>query len=618
VVVLLFVLVVVAPVAGARAGAPEGALDGRAWELVSASWNGGGVGAPGTPAAGVLQAAAAGGLFAFGSSVSFGQAEGAAPVNQYLARRGSDAWSSENLIPPLLSGTYAGDPYQLFSADLSRALLSNGWSCRAGEASCVAANPPLGSGAPLGYRNLYLREGGSYRPLITTTDAPALSLAAPDFGLAVAGATSDLRHVVLSTCAALTVDASEVSGGGGGCESSSPNLYEWSEGTLRLINLLAGESRGAPDARLAAPSGAISADGSRVYFTESEDAAVYLREGAAARLVSATGVFQIASTDGRFAFFIEAGKLLRYDAQTATSVLLATEVQGVLGASEDGSRLYYETPSGLYLWDAGTTIPVAMGPGAAATSDYPPALGTARVTADGAHLAFLSSVLLAGSTQTEVYVYEALADRLICVSCNPKGVPPAGPSSIPGAVSVGESPAVYKPRALSADGNRLFFDSSDSLSAGDTNNRPDVYEWEAKGPGCGGLAGCVGLVSSGRVGASVFADAGASGQDVFFATASSLLAFDFEAQEIYDARADGGFPEPSTAIACDGDACQGPAPAPEEQSPGTASFVGPGNPAPGSPEPVLKSSPKPKPKHPKHTTHHKKRTRRRHHNGGHR
>ncbi|HEV3094407.1 MAG TPA: hypothetical protein VGY30_07820 [Solirubrobacteraceae bacterium] len=613
---LLVVLVVIVPVVGARAAAPGGVLDGRAWELVSASQKDGGeVGVPGSAAAGVLQAAVAGGLLAYGSSASFGQAEGAAPVSQYLAVRGSEAWSSENLTPPLLSGTYTGDPYQLFSADLSRALLSNGWSCRAGEARCAAANPPLGPGAPVGYRNLYLREGDSYRPLLTTSDAPTLSLAAPDFQLALAGASTDLRHVVFSTCAALTVDASEVPGGGGGCESSSPNLYEWSDGTLVLINLLAGEGHGTPGARLAAPSGAISADGSRVYFTVGEGAALYLREGSAARLVSATGVFQVASADGRFAFLIDAGKLLRYDAQTASiGTPLASEVLGVLGASEDGSYVYYETPSGLYLWNAGASTPVALRAGAADTSDYPPAVGTARVTADGAHLAFLSSALLGGSTQTEVYVYEALAGRLICVSCDPKGAP-VGPSTIPGAISVGEGPAAYKPRALSSDGNRLFFDSSDSLVGGDTNNRPDVYEWEAKGAGCGGVAGCVGLISGGRVGASTFVDASASGEDVFFATATSLLPFDFEAEDVYDARAGGGFPEPSAAIPCYGDACQGPPSAPEEQSPGTASFIGPGNPAPSSTEPPLKSSPKPKSRKSKHVKHRKKRMPR--HHGGH-
>ena len=71
-----------------------------------------------------------------------------------------------------------------------------------------------GSGAPAGYRNYYLRDSsnGAFRALLTSADLAGLALGSEDFELAFAGATPDLAHVVLSTCAALTPDATEVAG----------------------------------------------------------------------------------------------------------------------------------------------------------------------------------------------------------------------------------------------------------------------------------------------------------------------------------------------------------------------------------------------------------------------
>jgi hypothetical protein len=84
------------------AAGPEGALDARAWEMVSpVEKNGGEVESPGGAGAGAFQAAASGNSLAFGSTASFGDAEGAAPVSQYLARRGAGGWTTANLTPLL-------------------------------------------------------------------------------------------------------------------------------------------------------------------------------------------------------------------------------------------------------------------------------------------------------------------------------------------------------------------------------------------------------------------------------------------------------------------------------------------------------------------------------------
>ena len=123
---------------------------------------------------------------------------------------------------------------------------------------------------------------------------------------------------------------------------------------------------------------------------------------------------------------------------------------------------------------------------------------------------------------------------------------------------------------LSTSGNRVFFESSDDLAPGDTDSRPDVYEWEAQGEGnCATAPGCQSLISGGREGGASFLDASADGSDVYFLTEESLVRSDPGSIDVYDARAGGGFPEPETPLACLADACQQlPAP-PEDPTPGT-------------------------------------------------
>jgi hypothetical protein len=569
--------------------------DGRGWEMVSPIGKNGGQiqGFGGVSGGGVFQAAAAGNRVTYSSTASFGpEAQGSPRASQYLSARTGSGWSTANITGPTLSGAYGlhpdGVPYQLFSPDLAGALLFNGHRCGEAEA------------CPLGYSLRDDTDG-------TLTPSPEAS------GLHFEGADPDLRRVVLSTCAKLTPDATEVAGVGGSCNPAETNLYEWSEGALALINAAADHH-----AQLAAGSGAVSADGDRVYFTAGEDSPIFLREAgqplkSIANTVGGVGAFQTASADGSLAFYTVGGGLYRYDALSeAISGPLATEVLGVLGASEDGSHLYYATAAGLFLWNAGTTSPVAAVPGAAQESDYlpvpgTPRTGTARVSADGTHLAFLSGVELAdyeNRGDSEVYLYATADDTLTCVSCNPTGERPRGPSSIPGALANGTGPdatQAYKPRDLSADGSRLFFDSEDSLAVQDTNARPDVYEWEAGGSGtCARPGGCLNLISSGRAAeGATFIDASANGSDAFFLTDGSLVPSDPGSTDLYDAREGGGFPETTTPLACNGDSCQSLPPEPEDPTPGTL--------VPGAANPPLhlpKANKKPK-KHQK-KKHHRK------------
>jgi hypothetical protein len=553
--------------------------DERGWEMVSpVDKNGGdiqGVGA--NHGGGVLQAAAQGGAITYTSASSFANPLGSPGPNQYLSARSSASWSTENVTLPMLSGTYpesstSGVPYQLFAGDLARALISNGRRCRTStQTQCPVENPPLpGSGAPAGYRNYYLRSGpGSFEAVLT--QAPVLD--SSHFEVAFAGATPDLAHVVLSSCAAIGPDALEIPGSEGECDPTKQNLYEVSGAQLRLINPV-------PGAALAAQSRAISADGTHVYWTDG--AALYLSLPASNEKVADEASFQTASLDGSLAFYTAAGHLFRYTAATGFSADLTPSggVTGVVGASEDGSSVYYLTAAGLFLNRNGAATSILVSPQVDPAS-MPPTSGKARLSADGRRLLFLSTAELTaydnrnaqtGAPEPELYLYAAPGSAgagITCVSCNPSGERPIGATEIPGASPNGTealAPDVYKPRVLSADAKRVFFESFDSLAVADTNGDRDVYQWEASGTGrCAGPSGCIDLISSGRSeGGATFIDASLDGSDAFFLTDGSLVSADIGDVDIYDARVGGGFPESTDVIPCFGDACQALPPAPEE------------------------------------------------------
>jgi hypothetical protein len=255
---------------------------------------------------------------------------------------------------------------------------------------------------------------------------------------------------------------------------------------------------------------------------------------------------------------------------------------------------------------------------------------TARISPNGQWLAFMSQRSLSGydnrdavsgKADEEVFLYDAGANggegQLDCASCNPSGGRPHGveygnpqdhkhllsggdriwesttwlAANIPTWNPYGAS-TVYQSRYLS-DSGRLFFNAHDSLSANDTNGNEDVYELELAGSGsCTTSAstyaatngGCVALISSGSAeGESAFLDASENGDDVFFLTAARLSGKDVEnALDVYDAHAcSAGSPcpplPPAPAPACEGDSCQSPGLTPNDPTPSSLSFQGPGN-----------------------------------------
>ncbi len=306
------------------------------------------------------------------------------------------------------------------------------------------------------------------------------------------------------------------------------------------------------------------------------------------------------------------------------------EVQGVLGTSNDGSHVYFVANGdldgvgpattgscvfsgqewtgecNLYLWNAGVTtfvsklhpqgsldynsdaadwsqIGVAGGGGTV--------LNTGRVSADGEVVVFRSQKQLSEYENHEVpefYRWDAHTGALDCVTCNPSQVAPVSKPETAAKTSffgLG-SFSMYTTRNLSASGNQFFFETPDSLLPADINGVKDVYEWEADGAGsCESAAqdgGCLYLISTGKSAEqSNFADASASGDEVYFFTDSKLVGQDEDGQvDVYAAKVDGGLASqnPQHTPSCTGEACRtASSKAPETQGAGSAVFSGPGN-----------------------------------------
>ena len=354
--------------------------------------------------------------------------------------------------------------------------------------------------------------------------------------------------------------------------------------------------------------------------------------------VAPGGRFIAANPAGSRVIFASSGTLFEFDVETLTSEPIAQGFQGVAGTSEDLSRVYFASSKALpveensegdlpveggfnlYLYEAGEgggggfAFVATLAAGDAigdrlSPINEKPSFQTARVTPDGGHLAFMSLAQpthydntdrISGKPATEVYLYQADSEDLLCASCNPSGARPVARvvKRSPGGTETGILAAAYipgrmsalydGPRALSGDGGRIFFNSYDALALADTNSKRDVYEWEAPETGdcdeentafAGQASGCITLLSSGRSPEdSEFIDVDPTGDNVFFTTAASLLAQDPGLVDLYDARAGGGLPPPPAPPAgCEGEACQGLPEPPNDPTPASSTFQGAGN-----------------------------------------
>jgi sugar lactone lactonase YvrE len=268
-------------------------------------------------------------------------------------------------------------------------------------------------------------------------------------------------------------------------------------------------------------------------------------------------------------------------------------------------------------------------PNAEEESHYYPR--TSRVTPAGDTLLFASVRNLTGYDAhgtSELYLYRE-GQGILCVSCNPSGESPRGFPDLGERLQIAPlepQPAPTLARNLSSTGQRVFFETTDTLLPEDANgeggcpvigssnahpNCLSVYEWEADGAGsCHSNAengGCLYLLSPPTdTDASFLGDASASGDDVFLFTRVPLVGQDTDhLLDLYDAHVDGGLPAQSRLPAgeCESaEACHGPAGgADEPPSPATSSFQGP--PDPSQKHPHKHKKHKHKKKHHRHRSH---------------
>jgi hypothetical protein len=480
---------------------------------------------------------------------------------------------------------------------------------------------PLIEGAPP--RSLYEWAAGQLQLVSILPDGKAVS----SIPLALGYKNEIVRN-------AISANGSRVVWSSGETQTSVPHLYlrDGEKGeTVELDEVHGGSGAGPGQPRFQYAS----VDGSRVFFTDEQQ----LTSGSHAA-ANAPDLYECETVAGPNGLECELSDLAETSSEAASVRGL------VLGGSSDGSVVYFvaegvlsgvqpnareETPSAgqpnLYARDDGVTSLVAvLSSGDASDWDTGSWNIRTRVSPDGRWLAFVSARSLtgydnrdavSGQADSEVFLYHASAGEgegeLVCASCDPSGARPRGgqrgpiefgpgSTATPGeqwvaATLPGWTTKFYQSRFLS-DSGRLFFDSTDALVSQDVNGTQDVYEYEPPGAGgCSTVAssfeeashGCLSLISSGTSKeASAFLDASESGGDVFFMTTSELSSLDTDSGlDVYDASECGVSsvcPSPAGAPppACEGDACQSPTVAPEDPTPGSLTFQGPGNPLPVS------------------------------------
>jgi hypothetical protein len=553
--------------------------------------------------------------------------------NQFLATRNpGGGWTQADIQP----AGYGSPTYWGFSKNL--------------EAGLLTSDEPLTADAPAHYVDLYVRhQDGSYESQSTVTppDRTPREFGATttggyttelSMGEHYAGASEDFTHVLFEANDALASGAVDP-----GPEDN--NLYDSVNGTPQAVNVLP-DGAAAPDASFGSDqfegyeaknnfSRVISSDGARVFWTDTTNGSLYVREdGTRTSLIAEGATYLTASTDGSKVLYTKAGDLFEDDLETGETHDLAPngQVQGLVGASESLEYIYFvaeaDLASGatagqpnLYLAHNGATQFIAtLGKANEESAEflgyevYPwqPDVGwrDAQVTPSGQTLVFMSKKSLTGydnvSTsenggfgpivEPEVYVFDATSGQISCASCDSTGEQPAGSiglDRVGGTLAISRH-ASYQQRVISDDGDRVFFESTQPLLPQADTGEVNVYEWERDGSGtCEYATGCIYLLSSpSGTSGSYFVSTSANGNDVFIMTRSQLVPSDKnEYNDIYDARV--GVTQAPVPTQCTGTGCQGtPASPPVFATPASITFNGVGNLAP-APKPVSKPKPKP-------------------------
>jgi hypothetical protein len=474
--------------------------DGRQWEMVSPPAKQGASIVPiGNESGALTQASAEGGAITYVASGPFvANPAGSRTIEATQVtsvRHAPGSWGTADIttrnnreVAPVAVGHSAA--YKLFSTDLSQGLVE--------PDGCTPLAPLL----PSSIKTLYLRaSSGEFTALVSPANgAPGVAFECGTYNLSFAGASPDLGHVVLQSQVKLTSAPTPAPAG------ASLLFYEWADGQLQPASVLPNHEfaeSAALGVRNQNVRHAVSDDGSRVVFTGTTKRALsqgvnnllYLRDMARQETVQVSAAqgtpelddrgrveFQTASSDDSRVFFTSADKLTAdstaaggpedlyvFEVTSGKSEPFAGKltdltvdgnaqetaaVQGVVGASEDGSLVYFvangvlgdgaehgAAPGGnnLYVesYDAGAKAWAAPKLIAALAngdindwSDEGNASltrMTARVSPDGQYLTFMSERSLtgyenrdanSGEPDEEVFLYDANTGRTICASCN--------------------------------------------------------------------------------------------------------------------------------------------------------------------------------------------------------
>lgn len=598
----------------------------------------------------------------FTSDGSFaGQPTGQAQTS-YLSRRGSFGWSTKGIQMPN-GRVYVANGYSAFSEDLSKGVIRWMEDTPAGTFDPNAA-PGL---------NMYLRDDatGSFALLngtLTGATDVKFGWASADFGKV--GFETARKLTPDSPCNLIGICAYEWDHGVLRLASVLPDGTP----TKGII----GAGQGAGGAVEGNVDNAVSGDGTRVFFSSNID--LYVREnGTKTTLISGSerslpggpasgpAYFQGAeAAHGDRVIFTTQRSLVNADNDETNDLYLYDATQPVgerltlisedrnpeapVGAAVEGNgnvpstggvlardgaldRVYFvaanqilpgePNPAGpkLYVWDATGASPevhfvATLSPSDAVAWDGPSVresapIKPARISANGRYIAFISVAALTPADLDErddVYRYDAQAQALTCVSCSSDASPSQGAVRFD-QTRIGANLINHLPRNVS-DSGQVFFQTSRGLVPADSNGKVDVYEFEN---------GELHLLSGGAgTQDSYFLDASASGSDVFFDTRDRLVGWDKDSKyDAYNARIGGGFPEPPpTPPPCEGDSCQPPPVVPNDPTPASSNFNGPGNVRNGTARPCPKGKVRRHGKCQK-KRHHKKHTRQRKNGGKH-
>lgn len=560
-------------------------------------------------------------------------------LNFLLATRTASGWQSTSMLPPanqLPGSGRASSPYTMLGVadDFSHA---------------VVFLKPEGAGG-VDQAIVKVDAQGHVTSLLSL---PAGSTEAGGIGvnLNTARVSPDLRHVVLSVGVRLDPSA----------PPKVAPLYDIGSGTPTIVSRNPGgavlpcslKEKHPGDGEF--PGLALSTDpdsDSYLFFPGCSDE-IYRRDLDTNRTVLiAHGVFLAASADGQTVLFTTTAQLAPDDQNTDLDVYRHTAAGGnecltcvvadanpeEIIVSKDLSHIYFTSPNQLVVGKgqaggAATNLYVLRHGQIGYISPYSKgsnALESApstQVTPSGNDLFFNNDARgitpddpgTCGSAPCgQVYRYDDPTGALECVTCLPQGAPNTTDGAELGSGALSTEPGVS---AISEDGSTFVFTSMEAYVPQDVNNSHDIYEWHD---------GRYRLITDGVTQWSPEAGTPFSGNpylygitpdgtNVFFTEGARLTGYEVDqTSQLYDARVGGGFPAPPPVPApCSEDACQGPLQAPPLlESPGSASFAGPGNQTPNEGAGLHKQTRR---KQTHHKTHRKsKKAHRKSHRSGHR